>query len=110
MALILSAPEPHDLIPVMCGAGVDQVKTFVKMPVTPGCTIFAHLLERQEVRDWYDCNPCLKSEFESTVGFCAPAEDHTGTGLRGRHTLPECCNLGFGLFFAFFLASRKKAT
>ena len=96
MALILSAPEPHDLIPVMCGAGVDQVKTFVKMPVTPGCTIFAHLLERQEVRDWYDCNPCLKSEPEPLVRFCAPAEGRTKSGPGGLPYAASGGNLGFG--------------
>ena len=100
MALILSAPEPHDLIPVMCGAGVDQVKTFVKMPVTPGCTIFAHLLERQEVRDWYDCNPCLKSELEITVGFCVPAEEPPYAA--------RVLQSGFRPFFAFFWRPEKK--
>ena len=42
------------------------------MPVTPGGTIFAHLLERQEGIDGYDCNPCLKSTREPMAGSCAP--------------------------------------
>ena len=89
--------------------GFDQWKTFVKMPVTPGCTIFAHLFERQEVRDWYDCNPCLKSALEITVGFCAPAEDRTGTGLRGRHSLPPVLQSGFRPFFCLFFGFQKKS-
>ena len=73
-ALIPSTTERHHLKPVSVWCRHQPLKTFVKMRVTPGGTIFAHLLEREEGIDRYDCNPWLKFQPISTVGFCTPAE------------------------------------
>ena len=43
------------------------------MPVTPGGTIFAHLLETEEGIDGYDYNPCAKSAPDPMIGSCAPS-------------------------------------
>ena len=82
-ALIRSTTERHDLKPVSVRCRHQPVKTFVKVPVTPGGTNERHLLERQEGMDGYDCNPCLKSARKPTVGSCAPAEVVRESGPKG---------------------------
>ena len=81
--LIPSTTERHDLKPVSVRCRHQPVKTFMKVPVTPGGTIFPHLLERQEGMDGYDCNPCLKSAGDPTVRSCAPAEVVRESGPKG---------------------------
>ena len=79
----------------MCGCRHRPVETVVKMPGTVGGAADGHLPEQHEDKDGDGYNTWLKFARESTVRFCAPAEDRTGTGPEGP---PYAATLGKSRF------------